>query len=78
MKWAGHHVFKVRKSPNRTDEQHTVVNGKVYREWLVQPKCIIMDAKQIRLDVPEEEGRQICQEVLVVVGDVCVRHGVLY
>ncbi|XP_065079344.1 uncharacterized protein LOC135702232 [Ochlerotatus camptorhynchus] len=50
IKWAGLHVFKVRKTPNRTDKQKTVAKSraqKLYREWLVGAETyyIKVDAK---------------------------------
>ena len=48
MKRAGLLVFKVRKAPNRRDQQNTAAKScarKLYREWLTKPMCVVMDGE---------------------------------
>ena len=72
MKRSGLYVFKVRKAPNRTDKQNTVAKScvrKLYREWLVQPKCIVMDDETyIKADTKQIPGQEffVCKTRLDV------------
>ncbi|XP_065078530.1 uncharacterized protein LOC135701620 [Ochlerotatus camptorhynchus] len=46
MKRAELRVVKVRKAPNRRDQQNTVAKSrarKLYRECLTKPMCVVMD-----------------------------------
>lgn len=60
MKRAGLRVFKVRKAPNRRDQQNTAAKSrarKLYREWLTKPMCVVMDDETyIKADAKQIPG----------------------